>query len=188
MKKVEKMVAIVDTREQTPFNLEQWGLQSTVGTLKFGDYSLLFPDLRDLVIIERKSLADFVACCGQERERFEKEIIALRGYRYKAIVVEASIKDVQTHAYQSKILPQCVIGSIAKWTREGIPSWFCDDRYTASYFVASFLCGIGREIIQYATSCYDLSAPDIMESIKIEKPKPLKKKDATRFQIRPKKP
>jgi hypothetical protein len=38
--------------------------------------------------VERKSIGDVVACCvGQSRERFERELHRLRGFRFKRLLV-----------------------------------------------------------------------------------------------------
>jgi ERCC4-type nuclease len=68
--KPESVVAIQDTREQTPLDLSP--LQVDVAGLSTGDYSV--KGLEHLVSVERKSLGDFLGVCGGERERFEREL------------------------------------------------------------------------------------------------------------------
>jgi ERCC4-type nuclease len=115
---------VIDTREQTPFVFGEW--PTVPGKLDSGDYSIL--GLTDLVAIERKSLDDLVACCGTQRERFERELRRLRGYKLKAVVIEASRKRVARGGWRSKILPQSVLGSIASWrVRYGIEFIYADD-------------------------------------------------------------
>ena len=82
----EQIVAIIDTREQLPLDLSP--LASIRGTLQTGDYSVR--GLENVVAIERKSLDDLLACCGRERDRFEKEIQRLVAYPVRALVIEAS--------------------------------------------------------------------------------------------------
>jgi len=50
---------IVDTREQNPLTFER--LESRVGTLQIGDYSIAV--LEELFAVERKSIPDRVRCC-----------------------------------------------------------------------------------------------------------------------------
>ena len=90
------ITAIIDTREQLPLDLESHGLKIVYEALSFGDYSLHYPRLSDHICIERKSLQDFVACCGKERKRFFRELLAMRGYRYKAIVIEAEFEEIRS--------------------------------------------------------------------------------------------
>lgn len=111
---------IIDTREQNPFvfDFESFGdagkgWTSATETLLHGDYSI--KGLTDLITIERKNISDFVTCCGAERERFVKELIALRGYKYKAVLIEAKLSDIKKGKWHSKITPQSVLGSIASW-------------------------------------------------------------------------
>jgi len=102
---------VVDTREQTPFD---FGDHPVVrGTLDAGDYSIL--NMTDLVAIERKSLSDLVGCVGRERERFERELHRLKAYRYAAVVIEATRKQVAAGKWRGEIKPACVLGSIASW-------------------------------------------------------------------------
>jgi len=59
---------IVDTREALPIGFPG----ATTAGLPTGDYSILGAERR--VTIERKTLADFYACVGRERKRFEREM------------------------------------------------------------------------------------------------------------------
>lgn len=58
--KPEQVTAIIDNREQLPFDLSP--LRTEAGTLATGDYSL--KGLERRIAIERKSLSDYVSCCG----------------------------------------------------------------------------------------------------------------------------
>lgn len=109
---------IYDTREQTRDGVfTGWTFPPDVvverAKLNFGDYSV--KGLTDLIVIERKSLPDLVACVGRERDRFERELTALRGYRYKAVIVEATLKQIEAGGWRGEVLPQSVLGSIAAW-------------------------------------------------------------------------
>ena len=69
---------MVDTREQEPLIFQR--LSSIQGALTAGDYSVA--GMEDLFSIERKTVSDLVGCCmGANRERFERELHRLRGYR-----------------------------------------------------------------------------------------------------------
>ena len=88
--------AIIDTREQRPVTLEFKKclvMKSEPGTLYTGDYSL--KGFENLVAIERKSIDDLMGCIGTQRERFEREIIRLKGYEVKALVVEATWRKIE---------------------------------------------------------------------------------------------
>jgi ERCC4-type nuclease len=73
-------VIVIDTREQDPLVFSR--LQSVRGTLTTGDYSIA--GLESLFAVERKSISDLVGCCmGDSRQRFERELHRLRGFRLR---------------------------------------------------------------------------------------------------------
>lgn len=113
--KMNELTAIIDTREQTPWNLSP--MQSKPGTLVVGDYSLL--GMEQVIAIERKSLQDFVACCGTERERFQRELDRLRGWQVSAVIIEASWADMQLGQWRSKLTPKQVQASFCAWIAQG---------------------------------------------------------------------
>jgi ERCC4-type nuclease len=134
-----KIVAAVDTREQQPLNLQRWGIAVVVKYLYFGDYSVLAPDMLTRAAFETKTLPDFVACVGKERDRFEREIQALRGYQFKAIVCKFTLGEVLRGEYRSKIHVASVVGSIARWMAEGIPFIMAESHEGASFIVAELI-------------------------------------------------
>jgi len=106
------LTVIVDTREQNPFEFGDEAI-TVRGTLNAGDYSV--DKLTDLIAVERKELSDMVACVGPERERFERELVRLRGWKCKAVIIEASLGKITKGGWRSQVLPQSVLGSIASW-------------------------------------------------------------------------
>jgi len=140
MAKSEKKILIIqDSREQTPFDFDEFDFDVEVGTLPHGDYSVKYPKLQDLLVVERKTLADFVACCGRERDRFERELQSLRGYKLAYVIGEFNLKQVFNHEYRSEISPNSVLASIARWSSNGIRFLFCDDHEIASYVSGKIL-------------------------------------------------
>jgi len=138
--KITDITAIIDTREQTPLTLEYKPghiLSSEKGTLYTGDYSL--SGLEDRVAIERKSLDDLMGCIGQHRERFEKEIIRLRGYETKAIIIESTWRKIENGNYRSRVKPTAAIGTLMGWIAGGIPIVLAGDHAKAGVFVARML-------------------------------------------------
>ncbi len=114
---VEDITAIIDTREQIPANLDK--IKSERATLDTGDYSI--KGLEPYVRIERKSLDDLLMCIGRERDRFERELVRLRGFHHKSVVVECYWSDIYEGKWRSQLTPKHVIGSLARWQLEGIP-------------------------------------------------------------------
>jgi DNA excision repair protein ERCC-4 len=77
-------VVVFDSREQDPLIFQN--LTSVRGTLYTGDYSIL--GLEELIAVERKTIPDLVSCCmGENRERFERELHRLRGFRFKRLLI-----------------------------------------------------------------------------------------------------
>ena len=132
--------AIVDSREQRPVTLEYKKgllLKSEQGTLYTGDYSI--KGVENLVAIERKSLDDLMGCIGSHRERFEREIIRLKGYEVKAIVIESTWGKIEKGDYRSRVNPSAAIGTLMGWIAEGIPICMADNHKRAGMFIARML-------------------------------------------------
>lgn len=108
---IKDLVAVIDTRERTPVDLSP--LTHVRKCLKTGDYSIYGHE--DKIAIERKSLQDFVGCCGQSRARFEREIERLRTFKYRAIVIEGDWSAVELKQYRGTIHPNAILGSALGW-------------------------------------------------------------------------
>ncbi len=118
-----QLTVICDTREQRPLELGN-EVEVVRSALYTGDYSL--QRLEDRVVIERKSLPDFVSCCGPERERFCHELRRMAGYDCKAVLVEGTVEDIMQHRYRAQTHPNAVLGSLCSWTiRYRIPFLLC---------------------------------------------------------------
>ncbi len=122
---IPKPVAVVDTREQLPFNLmrfDNWFGGEVRATLPAGDYSV--QGMEHLLALERKSLDDLVGTLTQNRERFFRMCEALSALRWKALIIEASYEDVKS-PYPSGFTdahPNGISGSLdALESRWGIP-------------------------------------------------------------------
>jgi len=101
---------IVDTREQDPLPVRR--LPAIRGTLQSGDYS--FTGAQDLFAVERKSIADLVACCvGDNRERFERELHRLRGFMFKRLLIVGARADIEAGDYRSAIKPAAVLNTLS---------------------------------------------------------------------------
>jgi ERCC4-type nuclease len=131
----EHVTAIIDSREQLPYDLAP--MRAKAGTLAAGDYSI--DALEDYIAIERKSLTDFLACCGVERERFTREIQRLRSYETRAIIVEAGWDDLERGDWRSSIRPEAVLASVYSWIGIGIPIILAGTRERGQAIVARIL-------------------------------------------------
>jgi len=131
------MIVLIDTREKLPF---QFGDDvDTVKTkLEVGDYSL--KELEHLVSIERKSLDDFINSTIHNKRRFTQNLMDLTRMEHKAIVVEASLRDVFMHRYKSKTHHQVVFGMVAAISsRWKIPVFFWENHAYAQMMVEKYL-------------------------------------------------
>jgi DNA excision repair protein ERCC-4 len=83
-------------------------LKTQSGTLVTGDYSIA--GLESLFAVERKSISDLVGCCvGQGRERFERELHRLRGFRFRRLLIIGSEAQILKGEYHSNINPRAVL-------------------------------------------------------------------------------
>ena len=138
--KPDQVTAIVDTREQAPLDLSP--LRSEPGTLATGDYSV--KGLVDVIAIERKSLTDLLGCIGQERERFDREVIRLLAYPTRAIIVEATWGQIEAGNWKSKVTPAAAVGSLLGWIAQGVPVIMAKDHERAGRYVSRLLFTAAR--------------------------------------------
>ena len=136
----DRLTAIIDTREQLPLDLSP--LTCEVGTLPTGDYSLR--GLEASVVVERKSLGDLVACCGRERDRFQRELDRLRAYPHKLLLVESSFAEIDAAQWRGKVTPRVVHASLVAWQRDGIPVCLAGNRERAGIIARDFLVACAR--------------------------------------------
>jgi DNA excision repair protein ERCC-4 len=137
---------VVDTREQLPWRFDTRLVRELLGrpiatvrgTLAEGDYAV--QGMEGVVAIERKSLPDFVMSVTTERPRFWAELERLQPYRVRAVVIEASVVDVEVQAYRSQARPQSIIASALAISADfGIPVVWSGCRESAEYHAAWLL-------------------------------------------------
>jgi len=125
---IPKPIVLVDTREQQPFRLAtnhpNWIGGEKHVALKTGDYSV--EGMEQLLALERKNLADIVACTVAGRERFLSCCQRLTSFPWKAILIEASYEDLKRDCREygvvSEVHPNAVIGTLdAIEAKFGIP-------------------------------------------------------------------
>ena len=129
------LVAIVDSREQNPLDLQP--LRQMIGTLATGDYSLR--GLESVIAIERKSLVDLLGCVGQERDRFHREVLRLLAYPVRALVIESTWPEIERGQWRSKIRAPAALGSVLNWIAMGLPVVMAGDHARAGRYVSRIL-------------------------------------------------
>lgn len=142
--KTKPFTIIVDTREQLPFDfasVKSPAVPFTVArqTLETGDYSVEAPltaTKADMIVIERKSLADLYSTLGRGRDRFEREFQRMAEYGYAALVIEATweqIAEPNKHLKHPTLLaPKTVVATLVAWSqRYGVHVFPCPGRLFA---------------------------------------------------------
>ena len=136
------MRILVDTREPHgegdlphPWAVH-WPEGTTVerGTLETGD----------LALVERKTVPDFLAAMGRERERFERELARSRYCGAFCIIVEGDLRDVILQA--RGVNHNSIMATVATWTRRYGPILFAGGQHGAADLAYRFLAGQVREI------------------------------------------
>lgn len=139
-------VVIVDTREQEPLPIRR--LPVIRAALQSGDYSVV--GMEHLFAIERKSIPDLVGCCmGENRERFERELHRLRGFRFKRLLIVGTRQAIEAGTYRSNIRPASVLASLSAWEcRYDVPPVFADTPEAAAALVESWSWWFCREAVE----------------------------------------
>ena len=137
---VENLTFVVDTREQIQFDFSP--NEAIRATLETGDYSAV--GLEKIAVVERKSLSDFVACCGAERDRFQRELNRLKGFSNSLIVIEATWSDLSSENWRSKLTAKQVQASACSWMSQGHILAFAGSHEEAAKITKSFLFYVAR--------------------------------------------
>lgn len=109
---------LIDSREQQPFALASshpnWIRGERRTTLKTGDYTV--EGMERLLALERKNLADLIACIVTYRRRFLASCERLASFRWKAILIEATYEDLKRDCIDfdipSAVHPNAVCGTL----------------------------------------------------------------------------
>jgi ERCC4-type nuclease len=126
--RIPKPVVLVDTREKAPLplyaNHPNWIAGERRESLRTGDYTV--EGMEDILCLERKSLADLVACTVTNRRRFIASSARLARFTWKDILVEATFEDIKGGLDQfdipSDVHPNAICGTLdAIEAKFGIP-------------------------------------------------------------------
>jgi predicted DNA-binding protein YlxM (UPF0122 family) len=135
---------VIDTREQQPLLFTD--LPARVDTLRTGDYSL--DGATEQFAVERKSLEDLIGCCvGENRERFERELHRLRGYRFRRLLVVSTEAEIERGKYRSQIAPKAILHTLRAFeVRYDVPVVFVETPTEAARRVESWVWWYACEI------------------------------------------
>ena len=163
----------LDTRESADPHpwLAHFSADVTVdrGCLETGD--LCLSQLPDGVVIERKAPGDFLACCGRERERFERELRRSRYVGRFVVIVEATLWQCLQGGAQGTstgrgpgIHPSAVLGTVAAWTRRFCPILFAGDSASAARLAEALLKGQVKDLERQAKAIKGAGPPRRLSS------------------------
>lgn len=102
------MIILHSGAEQKPWAFPQPGVEVRRGPLRTGDYTV--DGLQDRVVVERKSLGDFVSTVIHDWIRFVKQLRRMAAMDVAVIAVEATPDDVYLKDYIGKANPDSVMG------------------------------------------------------------------------------
>lgn len=123
------MIIIIDSREQTPIEFQP-EVKTERGTLQSGDYSI--KGLEHLFSVERKSIADLVGSLTSGRDRFERELHRLRGFRFRRLLIIGHRSELLAGKYRSKASPKSILSSLNAFEiRYNIPVVFANEMAAA---------------------------------------------------------
>jgi hypothetical protein len=138
-------VIISDTRERCPLVFSR--LPSVKGTLTTGDYSGL--GVEHLFSIEKKTISELPGIFTGDRERFERECIRLRGYRFKRLLIIGTRRDIEQGTYRSNVSPKAILHSLSAFEcRYDLPVVFAPDVESAARQVESWVYWYCRECVE----------------------------------------
>ena len=94
-----------------------------------------------LLALERKSLADVAACTVADRDRFLRQCERLSQFKWKAILVQATLEDIKRGFTECEVHPNAVCGTLdAVEAKFGIPVIYTSgDQDLATERAASWL-------------------------------------------------
>lgn len=142
-KPTERPCILVDSREQAALHFSP-AVDVEVCTLPAGDYSVR--GATEVVALERKRLGELATCCGTDRDRFIDQIERLRAYPVRALVIEADLDGVLSHAYRSEIHPLSVLGTLIKISSDWqVPVWMCGDARNCAHVVERMLLRVWKQ-------------------------------------------
>lgn len=133
------MIITIDTREQNPYTFSDKVIAER-GCLNVGDYSI--KGLEERIVIERKSVGDFLGSITQGRERFTKELRQLRAYDFAGLVIEGDWRPLITGQWDvpTAVNPNSVIGSLLSFvTKYRVVPILAGNHFTAGIIVERLL-------------------------------------------------
>ena len=130
----------------------------TAGVRWRPDYSV--QGFEDEFTVERKSLDDLAGSCTHDRQRFEKELVRMRGYPFRRLLVVGTVEDVEAHRYRSRAEPKAILASVTAFEiRYGLPVAFYPTPCAAALQIERWALYFLRERLKTASAVLGRYAP-----------------------------
>lgn len=86
---------------------------------------------------------------GENRERFERELHRLRGFRFKRLVIVGTELEIQQANYRSHIAPKAVMATLGAFeARYDCPVVFRHTPESAAHQIESWAFWFAREMVE----------------------------------------
>lgn len=150
----------IDSREQLPLDVQ--GFPTEVVGLPVGDYGVKgFSDWTNpQFIVERKSLSDLISSLTSGRERFDREVLKLRQFGFRALLIEAVVGECEFAQYRSSVKPATIFQSLAAYqVRTNLHVLWCGSHQGAArqleMLVRQFTRGITKDFRRLENACLE---------------------------------
>lgn len=119
---------LVDTREQKPYTFPGYPVERTA--LPTADYTI--KGFETEILVERKSVSDFLGCIFSDR--FQRELERMADCRIAQLVIEGNLYKLEHHHWKGSF--NSVLGKLETYPlKYGVYVWLLDDREKAEKFV-----------------------------------------------------
>ena len=164
--KISDIKIICDSREGKNHSyqslFEEMGFSTIIGTLSTGDYSLDF--MKNQISAERKSINDLAqSLVNTNRERFFKEIVRLRGFKFRYLIIESESGQISSNCYKSRVHSNAILGSLARIAMD-VNIIFGVSRKEAAYMLGKIFFFHAQDAYRIATSSI-FSIPELSKKI-----------------------
>lgn len=149
---------LIDTKEKMPWDLiDEYVIDRSYTHLKTGDYSIV--GLENIFCIERKRSVSEIAQ-NIFQDRFKKELERLREFKYKYLLLEASLSDVLSFPIGSG-LPKHILEKIRSngpfilrclnrmQVEYGFNIVYCDNRINAEIIALNLMKEVVKKECQH---------------------------------------
>jgi len=108
---MSKLTIITDSRENTPFTFEGEDVENERRGLDVGDYTLA--GFENRIVIERKTLNDYLSSITHTRKAFERELRQLRAFDVPILMIETTWPELSLGMYGAReVHPSAALSSL----------------------------------------------------------------------------